>query len=142
MTFSFRRGWRQEVPNLAFGAFWTAWVTFLSDWDVRGVLVMLAVYSALVVWTHRRFGTDLTPAAIFLRGYTERAIPWSQVRSIQTRRSFVARVVELDVGDRPVRLYAPRHLPFVGADPAFDEKAATIERYWRERVSTSAGSLP
>jgi hypothetical protein len=63
-----------------------------------------------------------------------RRYEWSGVAGVDHPRVLGQRAVRLTVEGRRFRVWlpAPRHTPLVSPDPGFEEKAATIERLWRE----------
>lgn len=127
MTIEYRQTWRQCVPiGLLAGVLVLLWYR-----DLGGVPV--AIGTAVGGTFGMRFGkVRLTPDAVEVSRFGRRTIPWTTVQEVKRVRLLGGEGVRLVVDGRPVPLSAPVNTPVIQPDPAFDEKVATIERYWRD----------
>ena len=137
MTIRYRQTWRQVLPYgvVLFG------VMALSSRPTSPRLVDMlsaAAVAGAAILGVRHAGVVVTPETITVTRLRRRTIPWSRVEAVEPLRTFGGRGVPIVVDGRRRALPVPVDTPFLAPDPAFDEKAATIERYWRD--ATSAGA--
>jgi hypothetical protein len=72
----------------------------------------------------------LTPEALTVTGFGGRSFPWTSIEEVLRVKQLGGHGVRIVVDGRRRGLVAPVHTPVVAPDPRFEEKAATIERYW------------
>lgn len=134
MTVRYRQTWRQVAPLwVAFASFVLASVA-LDDPPPVAIGIPVATAALLSRW----FGVTLGPDEVVVHRFGSRHVPWTRVERVERYRMLGGAGVRLVVDGRRVGLNAPAHVPVLGPDRAFDEKASTIERYWR--AATPAGS--
>jgi hypothetical protein len=135
MTTEYRQTWRQCIPiGLLAGALAILWYR-----DLAGVTA--AVGTAVGGTFGMRFGVvRLTPEAVVISRFGRRTIPWTSIQEVRRIKLLGGNGVRLVVDGRPIPLNAPVDTPVIQPDPAFEEKVATIERYWRE--ANARGGTP
>ncbi|MFJ5213826.1 hypothetical protein ACIP98_03870 [Streptomyces sp. NPDC088354] len=88
------------------------------------------VLPLVVLIASHPFGVTLTPSGAVVHNLTRRTIAWADVQAIGTESVLGARFVVIqEAGGRHTRLRAPL-TGFLSWDRAFDEKLATIGRWW------------
>jgi len=102
--------------------------------------VVLLIAFGVISLLQTRWGIDLTPQALVMRGITRREIPWSEISGIESDSLLGTTMVRphLVDGSRP-RARAPL-TGFLQRDPEFEAKLARIEEYWREHGGNANGS--
>jgi hypothetical protein len=123
---------RQRVMNLVVAGicFGTGLVQLIDDGGRFPSAFPIGLLFVSIFFVLGRFGADLDPAGITLRGLRTRRIAWHDIADIQfgglLRPAYVK--LRLHTG-RTFRLRAP--ITEVGRpDPEFGEKAATIRQWW------------
>lgn len=126
MTVEYRQTWRQVVPL----GLLTGVLVMLFYRSTSGIPI--AVGGAIGgVMGMRQGRVLLSPESVTVSRFGRRTIPWTEVDEVRRVHPLGGNGVQLVVDGRRVALAAPVHTPFLSPDPEFEEKAATIERYWR-----------
>lgn len=128
MRVRYRQTWRQVAPMWAAFAAFTLANVVQSDPPPLAIGIPIATAALLSRW----FGVTLKPDEIVVHRFGSRHVPWTRVDRVERYRMLGGSGIRLVVDGRRVGLNAPAHMPVLGPDPAFDEKASTIERYWRD----------
>lgn len=100
------------------------------------LLVAFAVISVM----QARWGSDLTPEALVVRGITTRVIPWSEITGIETGSVLGTTLIRVRrANGSRTQMRAPL-TGFLQRDPEFPAKFTQIEGCWREHGGDASGS--
>ncbi|MDQ1656588.1 MAG: hypothetical protein QOD41_1671 [Cryptosporangiaceae bacterium] len=123
---------RQRVMSLVVaGIFWaTGLVQLIDDGGRFPTAFPAGLLFVSIFFVLGRFGADLDPSGITVRGIRARRITWHDIADIQFGGLLRPEYVRLRLRTgRTLRLRAP--ITAVGRpDPEFGEKAATIRQWW------------
>lgn len=97
--------------------------------DLALAAAAIGVAFAAMCLLLRRHGVELTPETLTIHGFGHRVVPWERVGEVTTRRLLGTTTPRIRIDGRWVNVRVPQHTPFLGPDPRFAEKVATIERY-------------
>lgn len=133
MKVRYRPTWRQLAPTYVVTL--VANALFRLDAELPRLLDVGAalVVAAVATFALRSIGVDADRTGITVVRLRRKNVPWSRVTGVERVDALATRSLRLRLYDGGVvPLPAPSHTRFLSPDPAFEDKARTIEHLWRE----------